>query len=481
MKNKTFNWPEKKIALQDLLLDSENYRLTTEENTKLENQKDIIDSLIKNDQILRLAKQISKHGFVPVEKMIVLKKGKKYIVLEGNRRLTALKCLINPRLAKKPSLINSFSELGKSLSLESIKQIPVFIAPSRKEALSKVIIPKHTEPSIQKWSTYNQSKLYAKAVLEQGETIDQVCSSYGTIKERVLDALRMYQCYKIATKIPLSKEIMTTVLDERKFPITTLDRLIKTEKGQNFLGIRFDNKGLLKGKIKKDEFIKGYSKIISDIALKRQTSRTLDSDEDRKQYLDNFKKSDKPNLKQKGSFSLNSFKKPKTPSKKRLTSTPKLKKKTLKDYSFNIPHGSAIILELYKEIETIDFYKKPYTFGIVFRSFLEMCCAQYSRNFSLFKKIKSKVRKKRQNEDPRLKEFLLYFKNSNEVLFDQAVKSSIGNFLNEQNSKNMTTINFLHKINHSNTTTVNGTLHTQMLNTLEQLLRELLKERDANS
>ena len=53
---------------------------------------------------------------------------------------------------------------------------------------------------------------------------------------------------------------MKIVLDERKFPITTLDRLIKTENGQNFLGIHFDNKGLLKGKIKKDEFIKGYSK-----------------------------------------------------------------------------------------------------------------------------------------------------------------------------------------------------------------------------
>ena len=181
-----------------------------------------------------------------------------------------------------------------------------------------------------------------------------------------------------------------------------------------------------------------------------------------------------------GSFSLKSFKNLQTSLKKR-TIKPRLNKINLKDYKFNVQNGSAIILELYKEIETINFYKRPYTFGIVFRSFLEMCCTQWSRNFKFFNKIKSKVRKPGKTEDPKLREFLVYFKNTEEVPFDRAIKSSIGKFLNEQNNKNMTTINFLHKINHSNTTTINGNLHKEMLNTLEQLLRELLKENNANS
>ena len=166
--------------------------------------------------------------------------------------MAALKCLINPELAKKPGSVKSFKELGRSLPLESIRQIPVFVAPNREEALKKFIIPKHTEPSIKKWSTYNKLKLYAKAVFDQEKTIDQVCSSYDTTKEKVSEALRMYQCYEIATKISLPEEVMKEVLDERKFPITTLDRLISYQKSRDFLGIRFDKNGHLKGKIKKN-------------------------------------------------------------------------------------------------------------------------------------------------------------------------------------------------------------------------------------
>ena len=399
-----------------------------ERGKQLNTQKDIIDNLIKNDDILSLARQISKHGFIPVEKIIVLKKKEKYIVLEGNRRLAALKCLINPDLAKKSSLIKSFKEAGTALPLENIKQIPVFVAPSREEALSKFIIPKHTEPSIKKWSTYNQSKLYAKAILDQGKTINQICLSYDTTKEKILEALRMYQCYEIATKMPLSEEVMKEVLDERKFPITTLDRLIKTPIGQKFLGIQFDKKGFLIGKIKKDEFIKGYSKIVYDVALKQQTSRTLDKEEDRKRYLENFKHK-KPNLNKSGSFSINSFRGPKTPAKsKKVKTKPKLIKKNLKDYNFTIPHGSSVILNVYEEIKVIDFYKKPYTFAMVFRAFLHMCCSQYARESDLFEKIKKLERKQKNNKaDPSLKEILNYFQKKN-IFTDNAIKKSIEDF-----------------------------------------------------
>ena len=99
--NKTFDWKEKDINLQDLLLANEKQRLKTDRDMQLDDQEDILENLIKNDNIFSLAKQISKYGFVPVEKMVVLKQKQKYIVLEGNRRLAALKCLDNPNLAKK--------------------------------------------------------------------------------------------------------------------------------------------------------------------------------------------------------------------------------------------------------------------------------------------------------------------------------------------------------------------------------------------
>lgn len=473
MNTKTFNWPEKKIGLQDLLLDPENHRLKTEQITQLKNQKDIIKSLIKNDDILSLAKQISKHGFIPVEKIVVLKKGKKYVVLEGNRRLAALKCLTHPELAEKSNLINSFKKLGQSFPIESIKQIPVFLAPNREEALKKFIIPKHTEPSIKRWSTYNKSKLYAKMILDQGKTLEKVCSEYGLEKEALLKALRTYQSYEIATKLPLSEEIMNEVLDERKFPVTNLDRLMMSEETQKFLGIRFDKNGSLKGKVKRDEFIKGYSKIVSDIALKNETSRTLDKEEDRNRYIKSFGRNEKPDLSKSGSFSLSSFKraikKAGEPQKKQ----PKANKKSLNDYDFKIPPGSSIILKVYEEIKSINFRTKSYTFAMVFRAFLNMCCVQYARANNLFGKIDKK------GELPTLGECLNHFKDE-DTFSDKGVKSSIGSFLNNQQAGKITTLEILNRLNHSNTESISGDLHERMLDTLEQFLRKLLRGINAN-
>lgn len=468
--NKNFNWEEKKINLQDLLLDEENHRLKIDRNIQSHNQQSILENLIVNDDILSLAKQISQYGFVPVEKMIVLKKRNKYTVLEGNRRLAALKCLNKPNLAKQSRLINDFKKLQDSLSIP--QEIPVFIAPSRDEALAKFIIPKHTEPSVKKWATYNKAKVYAKMILDQGREIDEVCKTLSLEKDNVLEFLRMYQCYEIATKLTLNDKIMEKVLDERIFPITTLDRFIKFREGQIFLGIEFNKCGKLKGKIKKEEFVKGYSKLIIDLAKKEQTSRTLHTKEQIIEYTKSFRNKEKPNLDEKGSFTFQSFKQPQS-SISRRSKKSKINNQTLHDYQFNILSGSSIIRKIYEEVKDLNFDKKPYSFAVLFRTFLQLCCLQYARNTKILTKIKEKNENK--NEDPTLHNYLTFFKNDN-VFQDNGVTKSIEKFLNKQNNCNMTTLNTLNQVNHGNTLTISGEQHGKMLDTLEQLLRYLLKK-----
>ena len=440
---------------------------------QLDDQEGILENLIKNDNIFSLAKQISKYGFVPVEKMVVLKqKNNKYIVLEGNRRLAALKCLDNPNLAQKPKLIEDFENLrGSSFA---VRKIPVFIAPSRREALAKFIIPKHTEPSVEKWATYNKAKLYAKIILDQEENIDNVCKIFNLKKDSILEFLRMYQCYKIATKLSLDHRIMEKVLDERKFPITTLDRFIKFQEGQRFLGITFDENGELKGKIKKEEFLKGYRKIIFDLAEENQTSRTLGKKGDITSYIKSFKQNETPDLEKRGNFTFTSFKQPKQ-SANRTSTKSKINKKKLDDYQFSISLQSSIIDKIYEEIKNVNFNNKPYSFAILFRSFLHVCCLQYARDTNIFQDIKGENNSKnRHGEDPTLGDCLNFFKNEN-TFQDNSVKKSIGKFLNKQHSHSMTTLNTLNILNHSNTETIEGKLHSEMLNTLEQFLRSLFK------
>lgn len=71
------------------------------------NDSEIIDYMVKNGNILELMKSISELGYSAAEPVLVVldEKDKKYIVVEGNRRLTAVKLLNNPGLAKENQVL----------------------------------------------------------------------------------------------------------------------------------------------------------------------------------------------------------------------------------------------------------------------------------------------------------------------------------------------------------------------------------------
>src|SRR4051794_12842201 len=87
------------IPPADLLIDAENPRLTRPNAP----QRDAFREMAKYQgrKLLALAKDIQRRGLNPSESMIVMPLNddrKRFIVLEGNRRLTALKALENPEL-----------------------------------------------------------------------------------------------------------------------------------------------------------------------------------------------------------------------------------------------------------------------------------------------------------------------------------------------------------------------------------------------
>lgn len=79
----------------DLYLDSKNPR-----HKPIENQSEIIDHLLKKEQVRNLARDIAKNGTSPIEQFAVIKdETGNYIVVEGNRRLCALLLLNDPEKA----------------------------------------------------------------------------------------------------------------------------------------------------------------------------------------------------------------------------------------------------------------------------------------------------------------------------------------------------------------------------------------------
>ena len=98
------------VEISRLHLDSDNPR-----HDSIADEPAIIARLYGPERVLALAKHIAKHGASPLERMAVVKhstiKGH-YVVVEGNRRLCALKLLRDPHKTPTP---------GGRRSLEAVK------------------------------------------------------------------------------------------------------------------------------------------------------------------------------------------------------------------------------------------------------------------------------------------------------------------------------------------------------------------------
>ena len=87
-------WKEKPGAVTTLQLDPLNNRIPT--SGALLEQRDLIAELVEHENVYDLARDIAEHGYSPVEALIGVVEDAKSIIIEGNRRLAALKLLISP-------------------------------------------------------------------------------------------------------------------------------------------------------------------------------------------------------------------------------------------------------------------------------------------------------------------------------------------------------------------------------------------------
>lgn len=173
--DKRLRFRSKDIDLDDLLLDPNNYRFLDNPNYKkkiktryhLENVQEVTLRLLEQDkryQLAELKKSIMANGYVPMERIIVVPykyKDGSYLVIEGNRRVAALKSLLQEH-------DESVIELD-SRDITSFKRIPCAILETPEEFLQhaeRVIMGIRHIAGPKAWGAYQQAQL----VLELHDT-----------------------------------------------------------------------------------------------------------------------------------------------------------------------------------------------------------------------------------------------------------------------------------------------------------------------
>ncbi|OGG49332.1 hypothetical protein A2704_01965 [Candidatus Kaiserbacteria bacterium RIFCSPHIGHO2_01_FULL_54_36b] len=355
------SWPRQKVNISDLFVDAENIRLGLDVKSS---QDALINDLFANEDAMQILGNIATNGFFPDEIPVVIKHNGKFIVMEGNRRVAALKVLARPEIVptKETSVRNILKTAGPS-----VKNIEVVVAPGR-DSVERFLASKHTQNTRRPWRPLRQAYFY-KAQLERGKTVQDLRNEYPTID--IGKFLRLINVHRIAKSISYdTDQIAKKVQNERTFPATTVERLYEDKSVRDFLGFDFNGDGEVQIKIERKEFEKGFKKVMQDVVEKVVDSRALNNEANRGKYLATFSKAETPNKAKAGkTLTSKDFKEqPSLISQKR-------KKLAPKDIIFTLQ--SPGVRRMLVELQGIDYRKFPNAAHDLLRSFLECALKAY--------------------------------------------------------------------------------------------------------
>ncbi|GAB4087060.1 hypothetical protein GCM10028784_36900 [Myceligenerans cantabricum] len=190
------------IDVEHLLLDWANPRLAAEDHDPERSQADLVAIMDRKYNALAVAQSIARHGFFPSEPLIAIVEGDNFRVLEGNRRLAALKGMRDDQLRERLAQENrGWSRLDVS---RVPARVPVLIV-EREEDVDPLLGFRHIS-GIDPWSPYQQAQFIAKLVDEREMPLEAVADVVGRPLTEVrsmyrdFDILRRGQSLKVDVK-----------------------------------------------------------------------------------------------------------------------------------------------------------------------------------------------------------------------------------------------------------------------------------------
>ncbi len=156
-----------------LHFDRKNPRLAEYGISRNSTDEDIITILWDAMDVRELVQSIAASGFFPHEPLIVTEEDDKHVVIEGNRRLAAVKVLLHEAFAKTNGwAIPAISEEAKA----QLAQLPVTFA-NRTDAWRYLGFKHVNGPA--KWSSYAKAKYIADVHNSYGISLDDIANQIG--------------------------------------------------------------------------------------------------------------------------------------------------------------------------------------------------------------------------------------------------------------------------------------------------------------
>lgn len=373
----------KQIPLKKLILWDENARFPDKYFNR--DEIDLIDYFLskKDFKIRDLIKAIVKDFDLPqLEKLVVWNNGTQNIVLEGNRRLTALKLLNNNVLAKNIKLREFLAGEKNKIKISDDYKIECVLVESKEDAF-RYLDRKHYQGNNEVAWKDTERALYNKR-RGGGNTTELIKIGIAKIvrnldipyemKERVLGAGYVTTLYRILTTNPAKKEFKYSLDDKGNLIVGDLEFKEKLK----IIIYSVLNKEDLKGNKIDSRTLNKRENVVKFIrSIEANESKKVDSKIKENSTVDIFGNE---------SFALEN-----KPSKPKLFPTSTSRKYLIPMsciLSIKVPKINSVYRELREKLLLDESNKSvPNAVGVLFRVFLEISLDYYAEmNQNIFKK-----------------------------------------------------------------------------------------------
>ena len=359
------------FAITNLLLDVLNPRFETEQ----QNQRDAIQRMAveQGEKLLNLAEDIVQFGMDPTSLPLVIaaESRSKQVVVEGNRRVAALKLLHNPQLAQgawSSQQEKKLKEFSLQFNKAPISSVQCVVLPGREEADHWIQLRHRGEQNgrgIVGWdghaiARYEQRRGggRTRAALQAIDLVRQK----GNLDQPTLERLN-------------------------NVPVTTVQRLLNDPEVRKSLGVEL-KKGELHTTLPDDEVLKGLSRIIRDAAHGRLPVSHVETKQHRASYIKSFAPNEIPasTASQTQVHPVGISGKTSLPAKPPKPLAPSSQRNTLIPRSCVIAIQEAKSNNIYHELRRMPLDEFPIAISVLFRVFLELSVDRYI----LHQKIKTR-------------------------------------------------------------------------------------------
>lgn len=288
---KNLDWLDKKTprSVKQLKLWPENPRLNPDK--EYFSLKDYADELMSESSgelkaFKKLVSSIAKKGFIPLDPIVVWQneENEKFYVAEGNRRILALKLLLEP--SKSPKWIRSFFlSQSKRIDHDSIEKIKVYVAPSMEEA-EWYISERNNGSSLQKsWSRLQIFRWVEQLFDKYDGDIETIISKTNLTEGELTESIRHINILNLINDPSVKEKISNEVLEEassHRFPTTIIERFFSNAQVKKAWGIEFDCMDI-KITSNKESFYTAFASLVERITLRAEdenpiNTRTITSD-----------------------------------------------------------------------------------------------------------------------------------------------------------------------------------------------------------